>query len=89
VARCTFRFPFTGPGEAFAEMIHSHLSRAGATVSGSGTEVSFVVRTQLGRFGGRYSISEQTIVLEIVDKPFLVPCAVIEARLVQYFQATR
>jgi hypothetical protein len=38
----------------------------------------------VGDFRGTYSISGQTIFLEVADKPFFVPCGAIEARLAAY-----
>lgn len=81
---CRFQFDFTGTGESLVETIRSHLGRAGGELTGSAAEGRFSLSTPVGSFRGTYTISGQTIFLEVADKPFFVPCGAIETRLAAY-----
>ncbi len=84
MALCKFHFNFNGTGESLVEKIRSHVSRAGGQLTGSATDGAFSLSTPVGAFRGTYSISGQTIFLEVLEKPFFVPCGTIEARLAAY-----
>ena len=81
---CRFQFEFSGTGESLVERIRSHAGGAGGELTGSATGGTFSLSTPAGSFRGDYTISGQTIVLEVADKPFFVPCGAIEARLAAY-----
>jgi hypothetical protein len=84
VSICKFQFEFRGTGESLVENIRAHVVRAGGELTGSATSGSFSLSTPVGAFRGDYTISGQTILLEVADKPFFVPCGAIEARLAAY-----
>jgi hypothetical protein len=84
VSGCRFRFDFRGTSESLIEAVRSHLGRAGGELRGSATEGAFSLSTPVGAFHGTYAVTGQSIVLEVTDKPFFVPCAAIEARLASY-----
>ena len=83
---CRFQFDFRGTGESLVENIRSHVGRAGGELRGSATAGTFSLSTPVGAFHGAYTISGQTIFLEVADKPFFVPCGAIEARLAAYIK---
>ncbi|MGH9319309.1 MAG: hypothetical protein ACRD3V_05390 [Vicinamibacteria bacterium] len=89
MSHCKFQFDFTGSAEALVEKIRSHVSRAGGQLIGSSSEGSYSLSTPLGAFRGTYSVAGQTIVLEVLDKPFFVPCGAIEARLANYVKEAK
>ena len=84
VSVCKFQFEFRGTGESLVENIRAHVGRAGGELAGSAASGSFSLSTPVGAFRGDYTISGQTIFLEVADKPFFVPCGAIEARLAAY-----
>ncbi len=84
MSTCRFQFEFRGTGESLVERIRSHIGEAGGEITGSASEGAFSLSTPVGAFRGSYTISEQTIFLEVTDKPFFVPCGTIEARLASY-----
>ncbi len=84
MSQCSFKFDFKGTGESLVATIRSHVSRAGGELTGSATDGAFSLPTPIGTFRGTYAISGQTIFLEVLEKPFFVPCGSIEARLAAY-----
>jgi hypothetical protein len=86
LAVCRFQFEFRGTGESLVENIRAHVGRAGGELTGSATSGNFTLSTPVGAFHGGYTISGQTIFLEVADKPFFVPCGAIEARLAAYIK---
>lgn len=89
VSVCRFRFAFRGTGESLLEAIRSRVSAAGGELTGSSSEGAFFLGSPAGDFRGRYEISGQTILLEVTEKPFFVPCGMIEARLAAFVKDTR
>jgi len=83
---CRFQFDFKGTGESLVEKIRSHAARAGGELTGTASGGEFSLATPVGAFRGSYTISGQTIVLEVREKPFFVPCGTIEARLSSYIK---
>lgn len=81
---CKFQFDFKGTGESLVAKIREHVHRAGGELIGSASDGAFSLSTPVGSFRGTYSISGQTIFLEVLEKPFFVPCGTIEARLAAY-----
>ncbi len=86
---CRFQFDFPGKADALVAAIRSHVSRAGGSFTGSSREGSFVLSTPVGIFRGTYTVSGQTIFLEVADKPFFVPCSAIEMKLAEYIRDAR
>jgi hypothetical protein len=84
MAKCRFRFEFQGSGESLLDTIRLHLERAGGEISGEVREGRFSLPSPIGAFRGTYSVSGQTILLDLVEKPFVVPCRAIESRLASY-----
>jgi hypothetical protein len=89
MSTCRFEFDFPGKAEALVETIRSHVFKAGGNMTGSEREGSFLLSTPVGTFSGTYEVSGQTIVLEVGDKPFFVPCSAIESRLAEYIRGAR
>jgi hypothetical protein len=81
---CRFQFQFRGSGESLLERIRTHLVREGGELTGATSGGTFFLSTPVGVFRGIYTTSEQTIFLEVTEKPFFVPCGTIEARLASY-----
>lgn len=86
---CRFQFDFQGAGESLVEEIRSHVGRAGGELTGSANGGTFSLSTSIGAFQGTYTVSGQTIFLEVAAKPFFVPCRAIEARLAAYLKESK
>ena len=80
---CHFEFEFPGTGLALVEKLQAKMAEAGGSFDGSDSGGSFSMPTPIGQFGGDYSIKEQTIRVEVTNKPIFVPCGAIEAKLVE------
>lgn len=86
---CRFEFPFPGRADVLVETIQRHVARAGGSFDGSAAEGTFALSTPIGKFRGTYVVSGQTIVLEVRDRPFFVPCSAIETKLGEYIRDAR
>ena len=62
-------------------------AKAGGTLSGALNAGQFMIAIPLGSFRGPYSFSGGTLKIKIDEKPFLVPCKVIEGYLRSEFGA--
>ena len=69
---------FTGSAQELfvkiATMIHEH----GGTITGGPSGGAFTVGTPLGPVAGTFMVSGQTCTITITQRPFLLPCSVIQ-----------
>lgn len=65
------------------------MTDAGGKFEGSPTVGHFSIPTPVGDFDGSYTIDKNTIVVEVTEKPFFVPCSAIEAKLIDIVNAER
>ena len=80
---CRFEFEFPGTALTLVEKLRAKMAEAGGSFDGSDSGGSFTMPTPIGQFGGDYSIIEQTIRVEVTNKPLFVPCNAIEAKLIE------
>ncbi|ABM33786.1 hypothetical protein QRO11_13660 [Paracidovorax citrulli] len=73
-----FSVDFTGSAQdlfvKIATMIHDH----GGTITGGPSGGAFSVGTPLGTVAGTFMVSGQTCTITITQRPFLLPCSVIQ-----------
>lgn len=89
MAGCEFQFGFTGDGSDLAREIESGFTNAGGRVSVDGNAGSFTLETPVGGFSGNFTISDQTITIEVDDKPIFVPCSAIESQLRKFVTGSK
>jgi len=83
MAQCRFEFPVTSQPHGLVTQIRSHVGNAGGRFDGAESG-SFALPTPVGTFRGTWEIIGRSIVVEVTDKPFFVPCSAIESRLADY-----
>lgn len=73
-----FSVEFTGSAQELfvkiATMIHEH----GGTITGGPSGGAFTVGSPLGTVAGTFMVSGQTCTITITQRPFLLPCSVIQ-----------
>ena len=73
-----FSVDFTGSAQELfvkiATMIHDH----GGTITGGPSGGAFTVGSPLGAVAGTFMVSGQTCTITITQRPFLLPCGVIQ-----------
>lgn len=79
MASCApFSVEFSGSAQELfikiATMIHDH----GGTITGGPSGGAFTVGTPLGTVSGTFTVSGQTCTITITQRPFLLPCSVIQ-----------
>jgi hypothetical protein len=75
---CDFSIPFTGNAEAILAKAKSTVQSQGGDFNGDINNGAFNVSVFGNRITGNYTVSGQTLNINITDKPFMVPCAAIE-----------
>ena len=76
-----FTLPFKGNKEAKLRQVKALAAEKGFTFVGNTRKGTFAGDTMLGRVAGNYSISGQTITVEITERPGLVSVARIKSEL--------
>jgi hypothetical protein len=82
----SFTIPVSGPISVTIEKVGSEITCGGGSFEGNESCGSFSGKTALGLIKGEYCcISATEIKITIVEKPFLVPYNMIEAKIREYF----
>ena len=89
LSECRFQFEFRGSATALVEKIEAKMNASGGRFEGSPAVGAFSLPTPVGTFEGSYSIDKNTIWVDVVEKPFFVPCSAIEAKLSDIVKAER
>lgn len=78
---CKFEIPFTEPvATAVGKARHAVESQNG-TFNGDENSGNFELNVFGNNIKGNYTINGQVLNLEVTDKPFFVPCSMIESFL--------
>jgi hypothetical protein len=89
LSQCRFQFEFPGSGTALVERIRAKMTDAGGQFEGSPAAGHFSLPTPVGEFEGSYTIDQNTIQVEVTDKPIFVPCSAIEVKLLEIVKTER
>ncbi len=71
---CEFKFPFTGSAKDLVDKARKLVEENGGTFQGDTSQGRFSVKGVTGR----YQIHGQTLIVIVDEKPWIVPCWVIE-----------
>ena len=80
---CKFNFPFTEPAESAVGKARAAVESQNGIFDGDTNSGKFEVTVFGNTIKGNYSVMGQTLLLEITDKPFFVPCSTIESFLLK------
>ncbi len=83
----TFSFDVPGDPAAALAKASSLVKEAGGTFTGDATAGTFSGKTPAGDVKGTYRASDGRVTVEITDKPFIVPKAVVESKVKGFFGA--
>lgn len=78
---CDFSIPFSDSPEQVLAKAKAAVQSQGGDFNGNASSGEFVVSAFGNKVAGAYSVSGQTLNINITDKPFLLPCSAIEGFL--------
>ena len=82
MAACNFSVPFTKSATDILDKAKQTIESQSGTFTGDENNGSFDVSVFGNTVKGSYTVEGQNLVIEITEKPFLVPCSIIESFLV-------
>ena len=82
MAACNFSVPFTKSATDILDKAKQTIESQNGTFTGDENNGSFDVSVFGNTVKGSYTVQGQNLVIEITEKPFLVPCSMIESFLV-------
>ena len=82
MAACNFSVPFTKSATDILEKAKQTIESQSGNFNGDENTGSFDVSVFGNIVKGSYTVEGQTLLIEICEKPFLVPCSMIESFLV-------
>lgn len=82
-----FSFDVSGDPSAALAKAEAAVREAGGTFAGNANGGSFSGKTPIGEVKGTYSVAAGRVTIEITEKPFLAPKAMIEAKIRGFFGA--
>lgn len=78
---CDFSLPFSGEPESVLAKARKAVEGQGGNFNGDTSRGDFHVSVFGNKIVGNYTVSGQTLNINITDKPFMVPCSAIEGFL--------
>ena len=78
---CDFSLPFSGEPESVLAKARKAVEGQGGNFNGDTNRGDFQVSIFGNKIVGNYTVSGQTLNINITDKPFMVPCSAIESFL--------
>ncbi|MDB5205754.1 MAG: hypothetical protein JWR72_829 [Flavisolibacter sp.] len=78
---CDFSIPFSGNAEGVLAKAKKAVQGQGGSFNGNEGSGDFTVSVFGNKIIGNYTVSGQTLNVQITDKPFMVPCSAIEGFL--------
>lgn len=78
---CDFSLPFSGSAEDVLAKAKKAVQNQGGNFNGDTAGGDFTVSVFGNKIAGNYTVSGQTLNINITDKPFMVPCSAIEGFL--------
>lgn len=78
---CEFSLPFSGTADAVLAKAKRAVEGQGGNFNGDAAGGDFSVSVFGNKIVGNYTVSGQTMRVNITDKPFMVPCSAIESFL--------
>jgi hypothetical protein len=81
---CSFSIDFPNTAQQLVEMAESSVVSAGGKFEGNEKEGEFCIHTPMGKVKGYYQIDNNSIIINIKEKPMLVGCNRIENELRRY-----
>lgn len=78
---CEFSIPFSGEPTAVLSKAQASVESQGGTFTGDAAAGAFDVTVFGNTIQGRYAVSGQTLLINILSKPFFLPCSTIEGFL--------
>jgi hypothetical protein len=89
VSKCSFNFDFPISADELVRRIDTGIRGAGGEFSGDSESGFYSVPTPVGSIEGSYAVSGQTIQIDVLEKPILLPCSLIEMKLSQIVQSAK
>ena len=83
---CKLSLPFSDPAEVAIEKARGAIESQNGLFEGNISNGHFEVTVFGNNIKGDYQVQGQNLQLEITDKPFFVPCSMIESFLAKYIQ---
>ncbi|MFC4261515.1 hypothetical protein ACFOWM_01375 [Ferruginibacter yonginensis] len=81
MSACNFTIPFTKSATEILEKAKKTVESQGGTFEGDTTKGNFDVSIFGNTIKGSYTVNGAELNIDIIDKPFLVPCNMIESYL--------
>ncbi len=78
---CDFSIPFSGDADAVLAKAKKTVQSQGGEFDGDTSGGNFNVSVFGNKIVGAYTVSGQTMQINITDKPFMIPCSAIESFL--------
>jgi hypothetical protein len=81
MSACNFSIPFTKPVAEILEKAKQTVESQNGNFTGDDKEGKFDVNVFGNTVIGSYVVVEQVLNIDIIEKPFMVPCSMIESFL--------
>lgn len=81
MADCNFSIPFSGDSQQVINKARAAVQGQGGTLSGDDNSGQFQVSVFGSTIAGQYAVVGNELQIQVTDKPFMIPCSIIEGFL--------
>ena len=81
MAKCSFSYEFPISAEDLVRRVDEAIEKAGGEFSGDSSDGAYYIPTPIGPIMGTYTVTGQTIQIEVTQKPVILTCNMIGSKL--------
>jgi hypothetical protein len=83
----SFDVPVTSNLAGVLDRVRANITNSGGNFNGDTQSGQFSGEVpMMGGFEGQYQVNGETITITITEKPFLIPCTLIESKIREFFR---
>jgi hypothetical protein len=81
MAECSFNFNINSSPAELINKVKLKIENEGGSFTGNDSEGNFNLPTPVGAIEGNYLVNDNELKIDIIKKPMMLPCSMIESEL--------
>ena len=78
---CSFKFNIDSSPAEIINKVKTKIENEGGSFTGNNSEGNFNLPTPVGAIEGNYLVNDNELKIDIIKKPMMLPCSMIESEL--------
>jgi hypothetical protein len=81
MSECSFKFNIDSSPAEIINIVKTKIENEGGSFTGNDSEGNFNLPTPVGAIEGNYLVNDNELKIDIIKKPMMLPCSMIESEL--------